>query len=133
MSHVQALSKGKKNHPRSSRCCYIITGRQSQNLSKQWAQLVADGVFQNWFASIPAKAATLENAQVRNGSRWPVLGVPYWTAGSEPDSYDAEVAFTTGWLKTRFARLDYVLRSAGRTDAAMQLYVTPVDGSTDHH
>ncbi|MGB6193209.1 MAG: CotH kinase family protein, partial [Terracidiphilus sp.] len=65
----------------------------------QWNALKNNGVFSTWLASIPAQAATLQQAQVNNFGRWPMQGIEVWPNPEAAGSYDGEVQYLTTWLQ----------------------------------
>lgn len=73
------------------------------------------------FSLIDSMANYLEEAQGRNFTRWPILGVPVWRSPSgaeERDTYQKEVDYMKTWLDLHLQWLD--------------IYLKPSSSSVDH-
>ncbi|MBR9920656.1 MAG: T9SS type A sorting domain-containing protein [Bacteroidetes bacterium] len=55
---------------------------------------------------IDSTAAYIENAQIRNFERWPVLGTYVWPNAYVGDTYEEEVSFLKDWLVERLQWMD---------------------------
>jgi CotH kinase protein/Bacterial Ig-like domain (group 3) len=86
---------------------------------KQWNTLQSNGVFADWLASIPKEAASLEQSQANNFSRWPMLGLEVWPNPEAAGSYDGEVTYFVDWLNLRIAYLDSVFNNKAQTTTTL--------------
>jgi hypothetical protein len=86
---------------------------------KQWNALQNNGVFADWLASIPQEAASLEQSQANNFSRWPMLGLEVWPNPEAEGSYDGEVTYLVNWLNLRIAYLDSVFNNKAGTTTTL--------------
>ncbi len=81
-----------------------------QRLSERWSLHRADALSDAaMMADIDATASLLDEAQVRNFARWPVLGERIWpNAGDAHDrqTFAEEVAYLKDWITDRSAWLD---------------------------
>jgi hypothetical protein len=84
------------------------------DVAAQWNALKSNGVLAAWMASIPAEAATLEQSQVNNQSRWPMQGIRVWPNAEAAGGYDAEVQYFTDWLQLRYGYLDSLFNSKSK-------------------
>jgi hypothetical protein len=94
--------------------------------AQQFNALKSKGVLSNWISSIQNQAALLQQAQVNNFTRWPMVGITVWENAAAPGSYVAEVSYFTNWLTQRMAYMDSFLNGtatgtppAGYMDAAL--------------
>lgn len=90
-----------------------------------WQRLMGDTLFQNklkcayteyrstfldtvqLFGWIDSMAGVLNNAQIRNFTKWPILGTYVWPNPHPiPQTYAGEIAELKGWLRKRLAWLD---------------------------
>jgi len=88
---------------------------------KQWNALQNNGVFADWLASIPVEAASLEQSQANNFSRWPMLGLEVWPNAEASGSYDGEVTYLVNWLNLRIAYLDSVFNNKTQTATTLSV------------
>jgi hypothetical protein len=84
-------------------------------LITQWNALKDNEVFSTWISSIQMQAAALEQSQVNNFQRWPMLGIEVWPNAEAVGSYDGEIAYFTNWLQLRFAYLDSLFNNKAQT------------------
>jgi hypothetical protein len=56
--------------------------------------------------SIPANAAKLQQAQLNNFQRWPILEMYVWPNYKVTNSYAGEIDYLDSWLRARIAWLD---------------------------
>lgn len=56
--------------------------------------------------SIPAHAASLQQSQLNNFQRWPILETWVWPNNRVPGSYAGEVEYLATWLNARIAWMD---------------------------
>jgi hypothetical protein len=89
------------------------------DVAMQWNKLKSDGVFDTWIAAIEAKAATLEQSQKNNFSRWPMLGILVYPNVQAAGSYDGEVAYFLNWVELRIAYLDAELNGKTQTSTTI--------------
>ena len=79
----------------------------AQQYVDRWAQLRTNVLATtNIIADINARAALLQEAQVRNYERWPVLGRQVWPQYFVGNSYAEEVDFMKDWITKRLAWID---------------------------
>jgi hypothetical protein len=76
-------------------------------LSNRWGEL-RKGVLktENLTGRVDEMAALLEEAQVRNFRRWPILGEYVWPNDFMGQTHAEEVDFLKGWLERRLAWMD---------------------------
>ncbi|MGC1616878.1 MAG: CotH kinase family protein [Candidatus Acidiferrum sp.] len=96
------------------------------DLTAQWNALKNNGVFDQWIASINQEAATLQQSQANNFSRWPMQGIKVWPNPEAAGSYSAEVAYLTNWLNLRIAYLDSVFNGKGQTSTTLSIPTGPL-------
>ncbi|HEX4020495.1 MAG TPA: Ig-like domain-containing protein [Acidobacteriaceae bacterium] len=85
----------------------------------KWNTLKNNGVFTTWLASINQEAATLQQSQVNNFGRWPMLGIKVWPNSIAIGSYDGEVSYLTSWLNLRIAYLDSQFNGKAQTSTTL--------------
>jgi 3D (Asp-Asp-Asp) domain-containing protein len=78
----------------------------ARDVSTQWNTLKNNGVISNWLASIGTEAATLQQSQANNYSRWPVLGEEVFPNPVAAGTYTGEVTYLVDWLTVRVGYLD---------------------------
>lgn len=86
---------------------------------KQWNALKANGVFSSWLASIRQEANSLEQSQMNNFARWPILGIEVWPNPQAAGSYDGEVNYLLDWLNLRIAYLDSLFNKKVQTHTTL--------------
>jgi hypothetical protein len=89
------------------------------DLTTQWNTLKNNGVFDQWIASINKEAVTLQQSQINNFGRWPMMGVKVWPNPQAAGSYAGELAYLTGWLTLRIAYLDSLFNGKAQTATAL--------------
>ncbi len=77
----------------------------------QWNTLKSTGVLTKWLASIQQQAQNLQQSQVNNFQRWPMLGIEVWPNNEAAGSYAGEVAYLMDWLNLRIAYVDSLFNS----------------------
>jgi len=70
-----------------------------------WNEIHADQL-PELFESIPAHAAVLQQSQLNNFQRWPILEMYVWPNYRITGTYDGEVDFLQSWLSERIAWMD---------------------------
>ena len=70
-----------------------------------WNEIKADQL-PAMFASISANAEVLQQAQLNNFQRWPILETYVWPNFGIPGSYVGEVDYLNSWLTARIAWMD---------------------------
>jgi hypothetical protein len=70
-----------------------------------WNEIKADQLA-GLFDSIPANAAVLQQAQLNNFQRWPILETYVWPNYEIPGSYSGEIDYLDSWLSARIAWMD---------------------------
>lgn len=70
-----------------------------------WNEIKAEQL-PEMFQSIAARSATLQQAQLNNFQRWPILETYVWPNNRIPGSYAGEVEYLVSWLTTRAAWMD---------------------------
>ena len=70
-----------------------------------WNEIKADEI-PAMFQSISADAAALQQAQLNNFQRWPILESYVWPNYKIPGSYAGEVDYLRTWLTARAAWMD---------------------------
>ncbi len=97
------------------------------DVGAQWNALQKNGVFANWITSIRTQASTLEQSQVNNYNRWPMLGLEVWPNPEAAGNYDGEVNYLVNWLNLRIAYLDSQFNNKAQTETKL---AAPSDGVT---
>jgi len=69
-----------------------------------WSEIEADQL-PAMLASIGAHATALQQSQLNNFQRWPILESYVWPNFSIPGSYPAEISYLNNWLTTRITWL----------------------------
>jgi hypothetical protein len=72
----------------------------------QWNALKNNGVFATWLAKIQQEAQSIEQSQVNNFGRWPMLGIETWPNAEAAGSYAGEVQYLIDWLNLRIGYMD---------------------------
>jgi hypothetical protein len=107
-----------------------------QKYSERWVQL-RQGPFQlsKLLESIDLKVALLEESQIRNYRRWPILGSYVWPNQFIGRTYAEEIGFMRQWLTDRVAWMDGQLLPApqfsqdgGEVPSGFQLTITAPAG-----
>ena len=70
-----------------------------------WNEIKADQL-PAMFASISANAEVLQQAQLNNFQRWPILETHVWPNFTVPGSYAGEIDYLETWLTARIAWMD---------------------------
>ncbi len=96
------------------------------DLVSQWNMLKSNGVFDQWIASINQEAATLQQSQVNNFGRWPMMGIKVWPNPQAAGSYSGELAYLTNWLNLRIAYLDSQFNQKAQTSTALTIPSGPL-------
>jgi hypothetical protein len=91
----------------------------------QWNALKSKGVLTAWLASIGQMAQSLQQSQVNNFARWPMLGIEVWPNVEAAGSYAGEVAYFTNWLNLRIAYLDSVFNNKAPTSISLDAILPP--------
>jgi hypothetical protein len=91
----------------------------------QWNVLKKNGVFTAWLASIQQEAESLEQSQVNNFGRWPMLGIEVWPNTEVAGSYAGEIQYLINWLNLRIAYLDSLFNSKAQTSATLGVPAGP--------
>lgn len=86
----------------------------AQNLACRWQSLRGGTLHtDSIFAAIDSMAAILEEAQERNFTLWPILGVYVWpNPGALPDTYAGEVQKMKNWLENRLDWMDFAINQS---------------------
>lgn len=85
----------------------------------QWNTLKRNGVFNTWLASIQEEAKSLEQSQVNNFERWPMLGIETWPNAEAAGSYAGEVQYLIEWLNLRIGYFDSLFNSKAQTSTTL--------------
>ena len=85
----------------------------------QWNALKNDGVLSSWISAIATEAATLQQSQVNNFSRWPMLGIEVWPNAEAYGTFASEVAYLTNYLQLRTDYLDGQFNSKTATTTTL--------------
>ncbi len=91
------------------------------DLVTQWNALKSNGVFSTWLASIQQESESLQQSQINNFTRWPILGIMVWPNAEQAGSYAAEVAYLINWLNLRIAYLDSLFNNKAQTDTTLEV------------
>jgi hypothetical protein len=70
-----------------------------------WNEIKADEL-PAMFQAITTGAASLQQPQLNNFQRWPILGTYVWPNKSIPGSYAGEITYLNVWLTERIAWID---------------------------
>jgi len=70
-----------------------------------WNEIKADQLT-GLFDSIPANAGVLQQAQLNNFQRWPILETYVWPNYRIPGSFSGEIDYLDSWLSARIAWMD---------------------------
>jgi hypothetical protein len=81
----------------------------------QWNALKNNGVFSTWLASVQQQSKNLEQSQVNNFGRWPMVGIEVWPNTEAAGSYDGEVGYLLNWLNLRIGYLDSLFNNKAQT------------------
>jgi hypothetical protein len=87
----------------------------------QWNALKNNGVFTTWLETIQQEAQSLQQSQVNNFTRWPMLGMEVWPNPEVAGSYDGEVEYFINWLNLRIAYVDSLLNARAQTSVTLSV------------
>jgi len=76
------------------------------DVATQWNALKKNGIFTAWLAAIEQQAQSLQQGQVNNYARWPMLGIEVWPNAEAPGTYAGEVQYFLNWLNLRIGWMD---------------------------
>jgi hypothetical protein len=85
----------------------------------QWNALKNNGVLSSWITAIATEAATLQQSQANNFSRWPMLGIEVWPNAEAYGTYASEVTYMTNYLQLRTDYLDGQFNSKTATTTTL--------------
>jgi hypothetical protein len=92
----------------------------------QWNTLKKNGVFTAWLASIWQEALSLEQSQINNYGRWPMLGIQVWPNPEAAGSYTGEVRYLIDWLNLRIGYLDSLFNNKAPTSTTLGVVAGPL-------
>jgi hypothetical protein len=79
----------------------------NQRYIDRWTQLRrTELTTDNLLADVDSTVALLDEAQVRNYQKWPILGTYVWPNQFIGNTYQEEIDFMSGWLQARLAWMD---------------------------
>jgi hypothetical protein len=77
-----------------------------QKVTARWAQMKKDGTLTALFQHIDSQAAFLNDAQVNNFEKWPILSIYVWPNRVVTGSYAGEINAMKEWLSDRIIWMD---------------------------
>jgi CotH kinase protein len=85
--------------------------RFTTEMSNRWRDLRQSGAMntQRQHFVVDSMAALLQEAQLRNFQKWPVLGKYIWPNAFVGNSYASEVSYLKGWLTNRLKWMDVAI------------------------
>ena len=89
------------------------------DVATQWNALKNNGVLSSWISAIAAEAATLQQSQANNFSRWPMLGIEVWPNAEAYGTFASEVTYMTNYLQLRTDYLDGQFNSKTATTTTL--------------